>query len=70
MDRKFFVAWVVIFVAWMAGSYVAHGALLHADYEKLAGAFRTPAEAAVFPVHDSRARDRRRRVRVDLCARS
>src|SRR5687767_3079775 len=45
MDRKFFVAWVVIFVAWMAGSYVAHGALLHADYEKLAGAFRTPAEA-------------------------
>ena len=42
---RFFIAWVVIFVAWMAGSYVAHGALLHAEYEKLAGAFRPPAEA-------------------------
>jgi hypothetical protein len=50
MDRRFFVAWVTVFVAWMAGSYLAHGALLHADYEKLAGAFRTPAEAQqLFP---------------------
>jgi hypothetical protein len=47
---RFFIAWAVVFVAWMAGSYVAHGALLHADYEKLTGAFRTPAEAQqLFP---------------------
>lgn len=45
MDRRFFIAWVVIFVAWMAGSYAVHGALLHADYEKLKGLFRPEAEA-------------------------
>lgn len=25
MNRKFFIAWIVLFVAWMAGSVVVHG---------------------------------------------
>jgi len=45
MNRRFLVAWVVIFIAWMAGSYAVHGALLHTDYLKLQGLFRPEAEA-------------------------
>jgi hypothetical protein len=45
MNKTFFIAWVVIFVAWMAGSFVIHGTLLHDDYTKLAGLFRSEAEA-------------------------
>jgi hypothetical protein len=45
MDKKFFIAWVVIFVAWMAGSFVVHGTLLHDDYTKLSGLFRSEADA-------------------------
>src|ERR1700692_2119675 len=45
MNKTFFIAWVVIFVAWMAGSFVVHGTLLHDDYTKLAGLFRSEAEA-------------------------
>lgn len=45
MDKKFFIAWVVIFVAWMAGSFVVHGMLLHDDYARLSGLFRPEAEA-------------------------
>ena len=45
MNKKFFIAWGVIFVAWMAGSFVVHGALLHDDYTKLSGLFRSEAEA-------------------------
>ena len=45
MDRKFFIAWVALFVAWMAGSFVVHGALLHADYAQLPNLFRTEADA-------------------------
>ena len=32
MNKKFLISWVVIFVAWMAGSFVVHGVLLGADY--------------------------------------
>lgn len=45
MNRRFFIAWVVIFIAWMAGSFAVHGAALHADYEKLKTLFRPEAEA-------------------------
>ena len=45
MDKKFFIAWVVIFVAWMAGSFVVHGVLLHDDYTKLSGLFRPEVDA-------------------------
>jgi hypothetical protein len=46
MDRRFFVAWIVVFVAWMAGSVLVHGVLLRADYMKLPALFRPEAEAS------------------------
>ncbi len=45
MNRKFFIAWVVVFIAWMAGSFMVHGTLLHEDYAKLPNLFRTEVEA-------------------------
>jgi hypothetical protein len=45
MNKTFFIAWVVIFVAWVAGSFAVHGTLLHDDYTKLSGLFRSEAEA-------------------------
>ena len=45
MNKKFFIAWIAIFVVWMAGSFVVHGALLHDDYAKLTSLFRPEAEA-------------------------
>ena len=45
MNKKFFIAWAVLFVVWMAGSFVVHGLLLHADYAKLPQLFRPEAEA-------------------------
>lgn len=48
MNRKFLVAWLVIFVAWMAGSFLVHGVLLHGDYAKLPNLFRPETEAQQF----------------------
>jgi hypothetical protein len=45
MNKKFFGAWPVLFIAWFAGSYIVHGLLLDADYRQLAGLFRDPADA-------------------------
>ncbi len=42
---KFFLRWVVVFVVWMAGSFVVHGTLLHADYAALSNLFRPEADA-------------------------
>jgi hypothetical protein len=51
VNKKFFVAWAVVFVVWMAGSFVVHGALLHADYAALASLFRPEADAqGYFPL--------------------
>ena len=38
-------AWVVLFVAWMAGSFVVHGVLLHTEYSQLPNLFRPQADA-------------------------
>jgi hypothetical protein len=46
MDKRFFISWVALFVAWMAGSFVVHGTLLSADYAKLPQLFRQPSEGA------------------------
>ena len=48
MDKRFFIAWIVIFVAWFAGSFVVHGVLLHDDYARLTNLFRTEAESQPF----------------------
>jgi hypothetical protein len=45
MNKKFFIAWIVIFIVWMVGSFVVHGVLLHDDYANLPGLFRPEAEA-------------------------
>ena len=33
--KKFLLGWLLLFVAWMAGSFVVHGLLLGADYNAL-----------------------------------
>ena len=45
MDKRFFLSWLVLFVTWMAGSYVVHGVLLGPEYAKLTNLFRTPADS-------------------------
>jgi hypothetical protein len=45
MNGKFLVSWVVLFVAWMMGSFVVHGTLLHEDYARLPNLFRSESEA-------------------------
>ena len=51
MNKRFLIAWAVIFVVWMVGSYVVHGALLYSEYSQLPNLFRPEAEAQEkFPV--------------------
>lgn len=45
MNKLFFIGWVVLFVAWMAGSFLVHATLLHEDYLKLSSMFRPEADA-------------------------
>jgi hypothetical protein len=45
VNKRFFITWAVIFVAWMIGSIVVHGVLLHDDYAKLPNLMRPEAEA-------------------------
>jgi hypothetical protein len=44
MNKKFIIAWVVLCVAWFAGSFVVHGLLLHGDYAQLTNLFRPEDE--------------------------
>ena len=44
MNKKLLIAWIVIFIAWMCGSFVVHATLLHDDYAKLTNLFRPEAE--------------------------
>jgi hypothetical protein len=44
MNKKFLIAWIVVFVLWMFGSYAIHGGLLSADYMQT-NLMRTPADA-------------------------
>jgi hypothetical protein len=44
MNKKFFIAWVVLFIAWFIGSFIVHGVLLRADYMQLTGLFRAEGE--------------------------
>ncbi|MEO8486931.1 MAG: hypothetical protein ABI585_11405 [Betaproteobacteria bacterium] len=45
MNRQFFIAWIVLFVAWMAGGIVVHGVLLHDDYMRLTNLFRSETDS-------------------------
>jgi hypothetical protein len=44
MNKKFFIAWIVVFVLWLFGSYAIHGGLLSADYMQT-NLMRAPADA-------------------------
>ncbi|TMH70951.1 MAG: hypothetical protein E6H57_06085 [Betaproteobacteria bacterium] len=50
MNKRFALAWLVLFVAWFLGSFLVHGVLLHDDYMALtkANLFRPEAEAQKF----------------------
>jgi hypothetical protein len=51
MNKRLLTAWIVLFIAWMAGSFVVHGTLLHNDYEALPKLFRSEARAQeLFPL--------------------
>lgn len=45
MNKRFFIAWAVVFVAWMIGDFVVHGTLLYADHAKLPNLFRPETES-------------------------
>jgi hypothetical protein len=45
MNKKFLIAWALLFVAWFVGSFIVHAVLLHADYMQLPGLFRTEADS-------------------------
>jgi hypothetical protein len=48
MNKRFFLAWLAVFIAWFIGSFIVHGVLLHADYAQLSNLFRNEAEAQNF----------------------
>ncbi len=45
MNRRFLLAWLVVFIGWMVGSLIVHGTLLHDDYSRLPHLFRPEADA-------------------------
>jgi hypothetical protein len=45
MSKRFVIAWVVMFVAWMVEGMVVHGMLLAGDYRSLPQLFRGEADA-------------------------
>jgi hypothetical protein len=44
MNKKFIIAWSVLFVAWFLGDFVVHAVLLHSDYTQLTNLYRTEAD--------------------------
>ena len=51
MNKTYFVAWIVLFIAWMLGSFVVHEVVLHDDYSRLSNLFRPEAEMqSYFPL--------------------
>jgi len=51
MNKRFFLGWLVVFIAWFIGSYVVHELLLHADYAQLSNLYRKQAEMQnLFPL--------------------
>ena len=48
MNKKFLISWAIVFVAWMAGSFLVHGFLLADGYGQLPNLFRTEEETAQY----------------------
>jgi hypothetical protein len=45
MKNRFIIAWFVVFVAWLLGSFVVHGLLLNSDYMQLSTLMRSESDA-------------------------
>jgi hypothetical protein len=45
MNKRFLLSWFLVFVLWMAGSFLVHHTLLNADYSAIENLFRTPEDA-------------------------
>jgi len=45
MNKKFFIAWLVMFIVYMTGGFVVHALLLHEDYAQLPNLFRSDEES-------------------------
>ena len=45
MNKKFLVAWLVMFIAYMAGGFIVHHALLSKDYLELPNLYRAEEDA-------------------------
>lgn len=48
MNKKFLISWVVVFVVWMAGSFLVHGLLLADGYSQLPNLFRSEEDTQQF----------------------
>ena len=48
MNKKFFIGWLILFIAWMAGSFLVHAVLLKPDYMQMAKLFRTEADSGQY----------------------
>ena len=48
MNKRFFIVWLVVFLAWMGGSFVIHEVLLKADYMQIPNLFRPESETPAF----------------------
>jgi hypothetical protein len=44
MNKKLIIAWIVLFIVWLMGSFVVHGVLLHSDYMQLSNLFRAQGD--------------------------
>jgi len=47
-NKRFLIAWAVLFVVWFVGSFVVHGTLLRSDYMQLQNLFRPESEAGKY----------------------
>ena len=45
MNKQFLIAWLVVFIVYMAGGFVVHGTLLQADYMALPDLFRSEEQS-------------------------
>ena len=45
MNKKFFLAWLVVLIVWFLGSFLVHGVLLRHDYMQLTTLFRSDGDA-------------------------
>ena len=45
VNKKFIIAWIVVFFGWFIGDFIVHGVLLSADYMQLSSLYRPPSDA-------------------------